>query len=109
MGSQLTNDNGINGGGVCVMFDYFIFNAQAGQTLQAQAQSAGKEVFYVILDSPSGLYRFENSNCGAGNWGPLEGFTSPTTISWVAPTNGQFAIILLTNGFYGGQVFFSPQ
>jgi len=109
MDSQLTDDNSINGGRVCVMFDYFIFNAQAGQTLQAQVQSAGKPVSYIILNSPSGLYRFQNSNCGYGNWGPVEAFTSPTTITWVAPAEGQYVIILLTNGFYGGQVFFTPQ
>ena len=109
MGSQLTNDGEINGGGVCVMFDYFIFNAQAGQTLQAQVESAGKKVSYMILNSPSGLYRFQNSNCGYGNWGPVEGFTAQTTINWLAPANGQYVLIFLTNGFYSGKVFFTPQ
>ena len=109
MASQLTNDGDINGGGVCVMFDYFIFNAQAGQALQAQVQSAGKKVSYMILNSPSGLYRFQNSNCGYGNWGPVEGFTAQTTINWVAPADGQYVLIFLTNGFYSGKVLFTPQ
>jgi len=91
------------------MFDYFIFNAQAGQTLEAQVQSAGKKVFYMVLNSPSGLYRFQNSNCGVGNWGAVEGFTSQITISWVAPADGQYVLIFLTNGFYSGNVFFTPQ
>ena len=109
MDSQLIFDKSINAARVCVMFDYFIFNAQAGQTLQAQVQSGGKPVSYIILNSPTGLYRFQNSNCGYGNWGPVETFTSPTTITWVAPSEGQYVIIFLTNGFYGGQVFFTPQ
>jgi len=109
LASQLTNDSPSGHGRVCVMFDYFIFNAQAGQTLQAQVQSAGNKVSYMILNSPSGLYRFQNSNCGYGNWGPVEGFTSQTTINWVAPSDGQYVIIFLTNGFYSGNVFFTPQ
>jgi len=110
MSTQLTNDiNDFGRAGACVMFDYFVFDATAGQTLQGQVQSGGKEIFYMILQSPNGLYRFENSNCGRGDWGLVEGFTSQTSITWIAPENGRFVIIFLTHRFYGGIIFFTVE
>ncbi|HUO42736.1 MAG TPA: hypothetical protein VMU35_07130 [Methylomirabilota bacterium] len=110
MSTQLTNDiNDFGRSGTCVMFDYFIFGATAGQTFQGQAQSQGKEVFYMILQSPNGLYRFENSNCGHGDWESVEGFASQITITWVAPENGPFVIIFLTHHFYSGTILFTLQ
>ena len=91
------------------MFDYFILNAAGGQTLQAQAESQDRVAYYIILQSPNGLYLFENSNCGSGYWGVVQGFTSTTTINLVAPESGQFVIIFLTHGFYGGTLFFTLQ
>jgi len=107
MGSQLTNDAG--NGGVCVMYDYFIFNAQAGQMLQGQVRtgSTGRMIYYLILNSSYGLYRFQNSNCGLGNWGPVQGFNSAITINWVAAKEGQYALVFLVNGFYSGPVYFT--
>ena len=104
LGSQLTNDAG--NGGVCVMFDYFIFNAQAGQVLQGGLQASGtlRQVAYVILSSPYQLYSFENSNCGVGNWGEI---SSASTINWTAPKDGQYALVFLTNGYYGATVYFT--
>ena len=110
MSTQLTKDfKRTNKGGTCVMFDYFIFNADGGQTLLAQAQSPDRGVYYMILQSPNGLYLFENSNCASGYWAEVQGFASTTTIDWVAPASGQFVIIFLTHGFYGGTVFFTLQ
>jgi len=110
LSTQLTKDYKRNErGGTCVMFDYFILNAAGGQTLQAQAGSQDRVAYYIILQSPNGLYLFENSNCGSGYWGVVQGFTSTTTINLVAPESGQFVIIFLTHGFYGGTLFFTLQ
>ena len=107
MGSQLTDDAG--NGGVCVMYDYFIFNAQAGLTLQGQVQagSTGRMIYYLILNSPYELYSFQNSNCGFGNWEPVQGFSSATTINWVPTKDGQYTLVFLVNGFYSGPVYFT--
>ena len=44
-------------GPVCMMYDYFIFNAQAGQVLQGglQTGNTGKAIYYMIL-TPGQLY-----------------------------------------------------
>ena len=88
------------------MFDYFIFNAQAGQVLQGSLQASGtlRPVAYVILNSPYQLYSFENSNCGVGNWGEI---STASTINWTAPKDGQYALVFLTNGFYSATVYFT--
>jgi len=111
--SQLTNDWGsgnTQATRVCLMFDYFIFNAQAGQQLQGQVQpgsTGNKPVYYVILESPTQLNIFWNSACGRGNW-QLQEFTSPSTISWTAPKDGQYALLFIVSGFYSGVVYFVP-
>jgi len=107
LGGQLTYDAG--DGGVCVMYDYFIFTVHAGQTLSGQVQtgSLGRVVFYVILNSPYQLYGFQNSNCGIGNWGQVQGFSSPSTLNWTVPKDGQYVLLFIMNGFYGGTVYFT--
>ena len=104
LGGQLTNDAG--NGGVCVMFDYFIFNAQAGQALQGSllVTGSGRPIDYLVLNSPSQLYSFQNSNCGIGNWGQVE---PASTVNWTAPEDGQYALMFITNGYYGDTVFFT--
>jgi len=105
---ELTGDTSSNGGSVCVSYDYFVFNAKAGQTLQGHAASDGKMMYYTILQSPIGLHLFQNSNCAGGYW-PNQGFTGATTMTWVAPADGQYVLIFLTAGFYGGKVSFTVQ
>jgi len=107
LGRQLTYDAGY--GEVCVMYDYFIFTAHAGTVLRGQVQtgSLGRVVFYVILNSPYQLYSFQNSNCGIGNWGQVQGFNSPSTLNWTSPEDGQYALVFISNGFYGGTVNFT--
>jgi len=112
LGSQLTNDGlaGNPNGRPCITFDYFIFNAQAGQLLQGQVEpgsTGSKPVYYVIVNSPIQLNIFQNSNCGMGNW-QFQQFTSPSTISWTAPEAGQYALIFVVSGFYSGVVYFLP-
>lgn len=113
LGSQLTTDwetGNRQVTRVCLMFDYFIFNAQAGQLLQGQVQpgsTGNKPVYYAILTSPTQLNVFWNSNCGRGNW-QFQAFTSSSTISWTAPKDGQYALVFMVSGFYSGVVYFLP-
>jgi len=105
LGSQLTYDSGY--GQVCVMYDYFIFNAQAGQLLQGHAWIVGVShmLFYLVVTSPYQLYSFQNSNCArGGSWSQI---SDASAINWTAPANGQYALIFATSGFYGGTVYFT--
>jgi len=108
LSGQLTNDGWRKSGDrVCVMYDYFIFTAEAGEVLQGGAQtgSAGKPIYFMVLNSPYQLYSFQNSNCAAGSWGQVAAPAS--AINWVAPEDGQYALVFLTTGFYGGPVYFT--
>jgi len=110
LASQLMSESKSGVTGVCVMFDYFIFNAQGGQVLQGQVSpgSTGNAgVYYTILTSPIQLNLFWNSRCGRGDW-QIQQFTSPSTISWTAPEDGQYALVFMVRGFYGGTLTFSP-
>ena len=113
LGRQLTDDNGYGKGkgGTCLSYDYFIFNAQAGQALQGELQTGptGQFVYYMVLSSPNQLRFFENSNCGVGYWGQPQGFNSPSALDWTASANGQYALVFVVRGFYSGPVYFIPQ
>lgn len=108
LGQQLTDDSGT--GRVCISFDYFVFNAQAGQVLQGTLQpgNAGRVIYYAILNSPNQLLFFQT--CGAGNSGQILGLralTSQTMLSWVTPKNGWYALAFFVNGYYDGPVYFA--
>jgi len=110
--SQLTKDGHKlhANGNVCITFDYFIFDAQAGQSLDGQiapGSTSSKPIRYAILTSPTELNTFQNSACARGNW-QAQDFTTPSTISWIAPADGQYALLFFVTGFYGGTLSFSP-
>jgi len=112
--------DGAGNGLVCMTYDYFIFNAQAGQVLQGSSQTNTPDriVFYMVLNSPSQLYTFMDSNCGVHTpyWPNAtpnvviwrQKMTPASSISWTAPASGQYALVFMANGFYGGVVYFSP-
>jgi len=112
LASSFTND-GLSSnpnGRPCASYDYFIFNAQAGQVLQGQVQTGStgsKPVYYTVLNSPAQLNVFMGSSCGRGIW-QIQELTPPSTISWTAPSDGQYALVIIVSGFYGGAVYFSP-
>ena len=106
---QLTNEGWRKPiGGVCVMYDYFIFNAQTGQVLEGRVQtgSTGKPIYYMILNSPYQLYSFQNSNCAMNLW---QVAAPASAINWTAPRNGQYALVFMTTGFYSGSVYLTQQ
>jgi len=97
-------------GRLCASYDYFIFNAQAGQVLQGQVQTGStgsKPVYYTVLNSPAQLNVFMGTTCGRGTW-QIQQLMPPATISWTAPSDGQYALVLIVSGFYGGPLYFSP-
>ena len=117
LAGQITDDAG--NGAVCAMYDYFIFNAQTGQVLQAGVQTSvtGITVYSLILNSPGQLYSFMNSNCGvrtpywpniAPSIGSWRQDMTASSISWTAPNDGQYALVFMVNGFYSGVVYFLP-
>ena len=115
---QITDNAG--NGAVCMMYDYFIINMRAGQVLQGGLQTAGmsKTVYYMVLNSPGQLFSFMNSNCGVrtpywpniaptiASWRPYMAVAS--SINWTAPTDGQYALVFMVYGFYGGVLHYFP-
>lgn len=113
---QLGDDAG--NGAVCATYDYFIFNAQAGQVLQGglQTGTTSKTIYYMILNSPDQLYSFMKSSCGVhtpywpnvaptlGSW--RQDMAPASNINWSASIDGQYALVFLANGFYSGVVYF---
>jgi hypothetical protein len=92
---------------VCLSYDYFLIKAEAGQLLRGEVSpgsTGNRGVAYVILGSPIGLYNFEGSDCGFGFWSPL--FTTRSTFNWTAPQDGEYALVFMVSGFYGGPLYF---
>lgn len=112
LGSSFINDGLASNpnGRLCAQYDYFIFNAQAGQVLQGLVQTgstSSRPVYYTILNSPIQLNIFMGTSCGRGTW-QMQKLIPPSTISWTAPSDGQYALVLIVSGFYSGAVYFLP-
>ncbi len=100
----------------CLYYTYFEFNAPAGQSISAQLWTTGSPVNFLIVpmavisqyESPSSC-----SNLGQRNVNLLSQIQSfgstPYTLSWTAPQNGQYAIIFFSTTPYGNTVYFVPQ
>lgn len=95
--------------GVCISYDYFTFNAQAGQSLQGKLQPGnnGKPFYYFILNSYPQFTLFNQYGCSAPNYWEPQMFNSASTLSWVAPADGRYVLVFFTPGFYGGPVYFT--
>lgn len=107
LGQQLTDYSG--NGNICMSYDYFVFNAQAGQALQGTLESSnGRTIYYVVLTTIYQLPFFQS--CGPGNSGAMQGirgFNTPTTLNWVAPKDGIYALVFFVNGYYSGPIYFT--
>lgn len=104
LGSEQTYDSGNAGGGICLTYDYFIFNAQAGEVLQGQVKSGSKTISYLILSPPSQLQLFDQNHCAGKYWGQA---SSGPTINWTAPSDGRYALVFMVSGFYDAPVYFT--
>jgi len=93
---------------VCMSYDYFTFNAQAGQSLQGKMQPGtnGKPFYYFILNSYPQFSLFSQYGCSAPKYFEPQMFNSASALSWVAPGDGRYVLVFFTTGFYGGLVYF---
>ena len=112
LGSSFVNDGLASNpnGRLCAQYDYFVFNAQAGQVLQGQVHTdstGSKPVYYTILNSPAQLNVFMGASCGRGTW-QIQKAIPPYMISWTVPSDGQYALVFIVSGFYSGVLYFSP-
>ena len=94
---------------VCMSYEYFTFNAQAGQSLQGNLQpgNSGKPFYYFILTSYPQFALFSQYGCSAPNYWKPQLFNSGSTLSWVAPEDGRYVLVFFTGGFYSGSVYFT--
>jgi len=94
---------------VCMSYDYFTFNAQAGQSLQGKVHPGtnGKSFYYFILNSYPQFSLFYQYGCSSPSYFAPQMFNSPFILNWVAPADGRYVVVFFTSGFYGGLVYFT--
>jgi hypothetical protein len=100
----------------CLYFTYFEFNAPAGQSISAQVWTTGSPVHFLIVpmavisqyESPSSCSDLGQRNVNLLS--QIQSFGStPYTLNWTAPQNGQYAIIFFSTTPYSNTVYFVPQ
>jgi len=98
---------GGNVGGLCLRYESFHFNATAGLALHGLLESPGQNIYYIFLNS-SQFRVFEDyaENCYLVGSGQMGVFNSQSTLDWVAPVDGQYAIVFFTRTNYSGPVYF---
>ena len=92
------------GGSVCLYYDYFSFAAVAGQTVSARLWTAGWPISYMVVPL-SQVPLFQQAGCALSGLGQGQTVNSPYSLYWVAPQNGDFAIILYSPPPYNGPVY----
>ena len=105
---QAYSGNGIQSGRLCLAYDYFEFNATAGQALQGQVNSPGQAIYYAFISSSQ--YRTFNSyaqNCNLKLNSPPQHFNSQTSLTWTPPEDGQYVLVFFTRVYYAGPVYFT--
>ena len=107
LSGQFTYDSTNRRTTVCISYDYFTFNAQAGQTLHGKLMpgDSSRPFYYFILNSYPQFSLFSQYGCSAPNYFEPQTFSS--ALSWVAPEVGRYVLVLFTPGFYGGLVYFT--
>jgi len=91
----------------CLYYDYFVFNATAGQEIKGQfTTEQGRSVGFYVLNSD----QFWNFGCTIGNWAWDVYVFGPTgDFSWRVPESGRYVFLFLSREFYGGHVHFTAQ
>jgi hypothetical protein len=95
----------------CLFYDYFLFNATSGHTIRShfQLSMVGRGIDFLILNSWQ-FWSFEHSNCGRGlGSSMLHVFAPSSSVDWLVPETGEYALVFASPVFYGGQIYFSAQ
>jgi len=96
-------------GNLCLAYDYFEFNVTSGQVVNGQLNSPGQNIYYVILTSNEfKVFNNNAQNCyttlGSAK---VEVFNAQSTLTWIAPEAGQYALVFFTRTYYTGPVYFT--
>ena len=88
-------------------YDYFSFNATAGQEIKGQyTTEQWRPVGFYILNSAQ-LARFGYSGCAIGSWpSDVYAFGPTYDFNWRVPETGQYVFLFLSRPFYGGHIHF---
>jgi hypothetical protein len=100
----------------CLYYSYFEFNAPAGLSITAQVWTTGSPVHVIVLPMMV-ISQFESpSSCSelgqraVNLLSQIQSFGStPYTLTWTAPQDGQYAIVFFSKTPYGNTVYFLPQ
>jgi hypothetical protein len=94
----------------CLYYDYFVFNATAGQEIKGQfTTEQGRSVGFYVLDSAQ-FRRFSYSGCVIGNWAwDVYVFGPAGDLNWHVPESGRYMFLFLSGSFYGGHIHFTAQ
>lgn len=93
-------------GKLCLAYDYFVFNAAAGEAVSWQLNSPGQAIYYSIINaSQLSLFNANAQNCYINLNSPAQFFNSHTTMNWTSPASGQYAFVLFTRIYYTGPVY----
>jgi hypothetical protein len=88
---------------ICLYYDYFVFNATAGQEIRVNFQTSNPLDFYVT--SLSQLHRFTQTYCGTGlDEMVATAHSSSYDLDWVAHQSGQYALLFATHRYYGDYI-----
>ena len=93
----------------CLFYDYFVFNATAGQEIKGQftTEQARPVGFYVLN---SAQFRFSDSGCAIGSQGwDVYAFGPTYDFNWTVPESGLYVFLFLSRPFYGGHIHFTTQ
>jgi hypothetical protein len=93
----------------CLYYDYFVFNATAGQEVKGQFTTEQERPvgFYVFN---SAQFRFSDSGCAIGSWGwDVYAFGPTYDFNWTVPESGLYVFLFLSRPFYGGHIHFTAQ
>jgi hypothetical protein len=94
----------------CLYYDYFVFNATAGQEIKGQfTTEQGRSVGFYVLN-PAQFRIFGYSGCQGGNW-PWDVYVFGPTydLNWRVPESGPYVFLFLSWPFYGGHIHFTAQ
>jgi len=94
----------------CLYYDYFVFNATAGQEIKGQfTTEQGRPVGFYVLNSAQ-FRRFGYSGCAIGNWAwDVYAFGPSYDLNWRVPESGRYVFLFLSGPFYGGHIHFTAQ
>jgi hypothetical protein len=94
----------------CEYYDYFLFNAIAGQELRGQfTTEQERSVGFYVLNSAQ-FQRFGSSGCVIGGWGwEVFEFGPAGDFNWTVPETGEYTFLFLSRQFYGGHIHFTAQ